>query len=395
MSNDDDDGSLAESTGNPAIELTSMLAKLDKQWKIQQASKPSSRWSKIVFDDEDGGTSSSKEEPFEATAASAMPSPGAPSSLKDFVYLLEPPSNTVPSCMLVFLGGAGLGQFPQIAYKEFLERLSDRLNAAVVTAPYTVGLDHFALAKKTGELSRRAVEHCQEDTTRLYPANLPVYCVAHSLGGKLATIHMAATQQEYSGVGLISFNNFGFTDTIRMAREFAEQIRMNSSTDRQSKDFAQGGTSGGDMLNQVFTFAETVLGTIGLDFSPNPEAMNKLIGLKYDEERQANTRLFVFDDDTLDNTQEFKGACQGFGPAISELPGTHLTPVYFKFGLDELPEEARGVAKGVTGGIESASFGNEEELSALVDEVCDWILGKGPSRRSTQPMIAGSVAESE
>jgi hypothetical protein len=387
----------SESSGNPAIELTSVLAKLDRQWKIQQAAKPTSRWTKIVFDDD---ATSTEEEPFDAAA---IPPPGAAAAAaaasaaatQDFVYLLEPPNNSVPSCVIVFIGGAGLGQFPQIAYKEFLTRTSDRLNAAVITAPYSVGLDHFALAKKTGELSRRAVEHCQEDSARMHPVNLPVYCVTHSLGGKLATIHMAATQQEYAGVGMMSFNNFGFSKTIGMAREFAEQIRKNTTGGKKDDPFAQvGGQSGSEILNQVFNFAETIVGTIGLDFSPSPDAMNKLIGMKYDEGRQANTRMFVFDEDTLDSTEDFTSNCQGLGPEVSELKGTHLTPVYFKFGLDELelPEQARGMASDAMGGIDSASFGNEEELNAVVNEVCDWILGKKPSRRAEQPRLTGKAS---
>jgi hypothetical protein len=390
--------------GVPALELTSMLATLDQQWKIQQAAKPRSRWTKIVLSDDN---TSKEEQPFDATASGNIPPLGAAAAAaaamqQDFAYLLEPPNNSVPSCMIVFVGGAGLGQFPQIAYKEFLMRLSNRLNAAIVTAPYTVGLDHFSLAKKTGEISRRAVEHCQEDSSRLYPVNLPVYCVTHSLGGKLAAIHMAATKQEYAGVGLMSFNNFGFSKTIKMAREFAEQIRKNTNMPGGKKEgssandpFAQGGGgSASEILNQVFNFAETIVGSIGLDFSPSPEAMDRLIGMKYDEDLQAKTRLFVFDDDTLDSTEDFTTACQGLGPSVSELPGTHLTPVYFKFGLEELPEEARGVARSAMGGIESASFGNEEELNALVDEVCDWILGKGPSRRpQEQPRLTGTVLD--
>jgi hypothetical protein len=390
-----------ESSGNPAFELTSALAKLDRQWKIEQAAKPSSRWTKIVFDDE---ATSTEEQPFDA---SAIPEPGAAAAAaaaayaatQDFAYLLEPPNNSVPSCVIVFIGGAGLGQFPQIAYKEFLTRLSDRLNAAVITAPYSVGLDHFSLAKKTGELSRRAVEHCQEDSARMYPVNLPVYCVTHSLGGKLATIYMAATQQEYAGVGLMSFNNFGFSKTIGMAREFAEQIRKNTTGGKKDKSdaFAQGGSSGSEILNSVFNFAETIVGTMGFDFSPSPDAMNRLIGMKYDEDRQAKTRLFVFDEDTLDSSEDFTSNCQGLGPEVSQLQGTHLTPVYFKFGLDELelPEEARGMASSAMGGVTSASFGNEEELNGIVTEVCDWILGKKPSRRSEQPKLSGTVSDKQ
>jgi hypothetical protein len=55
--------------------------------------------------------------------------PETPINLKeeDFVYLLEPPNNSLPSCLIVFTGGAGLGTYPQIAYNELLLRISNRL----------------------------------------------------------------------------------------------------------------------------------------------------------------------------------------------------------------------------------------------------------------------------
>jgi len=34
----------------------------------------------------------------------------------------------------------------------------------------------------------------------------------------------------------------------------------------------------------------------------------------------------------------------------------------------------------VSGGFQNASFGNEEELNSLVEEVVGWMMGKGPSR---------------
>jgi len=48
-----------------------------------------------------------------------------------------------------------------------------------------------------------------------------------------------------------------------------------------------------------------------------------------------------------------------------------------------LPEETQQFseyAKEFTGGYESASFGDEETLNKLVDEVSNWVLGKDPSR---------------
>lgn len=365
-------------------ELTSTLARLDQQWKIQQRSSAGkSRWTKIILPNEDTGEEITEQAPTIETQ-------------QDFVYLLEPP-NSIPSCVLVFVGGAGLGQFPQLTYSEMLMRISDKLNAAIITTPYQVGLDHFSLSKQSGERLRRAIAHCQEDPARQYPTTLPTYCLAHSLGAKLQTIYMAATQQQYDGVGFLSYNNFGFSQTLQMAKVFAKQLRAQSES---AQDRATD-----EMLNTIFDFAEQAIGVIGIDFSPRKEDMNRLIQLKYDDELQRKTRLFVFDEDALDSSRSFVENCQGEGPSLSGLPGNHLTPVYFKLGLNDLdlPEEAREMAAEATGGITSASFGNEDELNTLVDEVCNWILGKGPSRGPNweedvdiprqPPRIAGGVED--
>jgi Protein of unknown function (DUF1350) len=372
----------SNNSNNPAAELTSTLARLDQQWKIQQKAQPQSRWTKLVLPADDA-TASSEQAPEISIPAQ-----------EDFVYLLEPPNNLLPSCLVVFTGGAGLGSYPQIAYNEFLLRLSNRLNAAIITAPYQVGLDHFALAKKTGELTRRAMIHCQDDTSRLYPANLPTYSLSHSLGSKLSCIYIAATDQEYDGIGYISFNNFSFGKTIGMAKEFAETIRKNTGLDNQVSGVSS------EALNSIFSFAEMAVAAVGIDFSPSQSEMDRLITLKYSERQQQKTRLFSFDDDVLENTQDVLNACNG-RPTVSGLPGTHLTPVYFKLGLDEidLPNDAKEIAREAMGSFRSASFGNEEELEVLVTEVCDWIKGKEPSRKPAwlreRPQIAAGTSIDE
>ena len=377
---------------DPASELTSTLARLDQQWEIQQKAGPTSRWTRLILPSSDSDPSSApvEEAPFGPISSSISPQ-------EDFVYLLEPPSKTIPSCLIVFTGGAGLGTYPQVAYNEFLLRLSDRLNAAVITAPYNVSLDHFALAKEAGELCRRAIIHCQED--RGYPENLPMYSLSHSLGSKLSCIYAAATNQHFDGIGFISFNNFSFGRTIGMAKEFAETIRK--STGVQGVAPAGGGVTE-DALNSLFSFAEMAVSAVGIDFSPTQSDMERLIQMRYGPELQKKTRLFTLDQDKLENTQEFLNACSsdsGVGPTVSGLPGTHLTPVYFKLGLDDIPDEAREMARQAAGGFQSASFGDEEELSALVDEVCGWILGRAPSRKPEwlreRPQIAASPDATE
>jgi hypothetical protein len=381
-----------DNTGNPLDaggELTSALARLDQEWQIQQrAQGPTSRWSKLILPREEEDNEPVIEEPpiFETE--------------QDFVYLLEPPSSN-PSCIISFLGGAGLGAFPQIAYNEFLTRVSDRLNAAVITAPYQVGLDHFALSKQSGERIRKAIVHCQDDPARQYSENLPIYSLSHSLGSKLQTIYVAATQQDYDGLGFMAYNNFDFAQTISMAREFADAIQA-----QQGRSYRpSAGGEGNEFLDTLFGFAEQAIGAIGLDFSPSKTDTSRLIELRYDDENQKKTRLFVFDDDTLDSSRSFVDDCRnGSGPTVSGLPGNHLTPVFFKLGLDDLPEEAREMAAEAASGMTGASFGNEEELNSLVDEVVNWVKGQNPSRgpnwdnyetaSGDQPRIAGGEAAS-
>lgn len=375
-------------------ELTSTLARLDQQWKIQQTSKKTkSRWSKLIL------PKNPDEEVVEEAPGYVPPNPYIaenPLKEEDMVWILEPP-NSIPSCVIVFTGGAGLGQFPHIAYNELLSRVSDRLNAVCIAAPYQVGLDHFALAKQTGERLRRALVYCEDDPSRQYPPSIPTYCLSHSLGGKLATIYMGATGQQFEGVGFMSFNNFSFAQTISMARMFAETIRKNTNMNRNPF------LDNEELLNTIFSFAENIVAGIGVDFTPNAKDTERLIQLRFDDLLQSKTRLFAFDEDNLDSSKAFMDNCSGGpGPSASGLPGGHLTPVYFKFGLDNLdlgdiPPEAMGMAKDAMGGFESASFGEEGALNELVDEVCSWILGKPPSRgpkwdaeaRNELPKLAG------
>jgi hypothetical protein len=386
---------------NDMSELTSTLARLDQQWKIQQRSKKTkSRWSKLILP-KDPNQPATEETPGDEEAKAKAKATGTgtgtsttttTTDTSEYVYILEPPSQSIPSCVIVFTGGAGLGQFPHIAYNEMLSKISDRLNAVCIAAPYSVGLDHFGLAKQSGERLRRALIYCEDDPARQYPTNIPTYSLSHSLGCKLQTIYMAATQQEFDGIGFMSFNNFSFGKTVSMAKLFADQIRKNTDMGGGGAGAGAGGGFGRaildneEIINNIFAFAENIIGVIGVDFTPNAPDTERLIQMRFDDTLQQKTRLFVFDEDNLDNSKEFLENCSGGpGPSASGLPGGHLAPVYFKLGVDDLdlndvPPEAFEMAQEAMGGFKSASFGNEEALNELVDEVCTWILGKPPSR---------------
>jgi hypothetical protein len=394
--------------GDNFSELTSTLARLDEQFKIQVRSKGNkSRWSKVFLPKEGSNDDDNAdvETPFgEENSNTNSNNDPPPQDYEDYVWILEPPNNSIPSCVIVFTGGAGLGTFPHIAYNELLSRVSNKLNAVCIAAPYQVGLDHFALAKQTGERLRRALLYCEDDASRQYPKNIPTYSLSHSLGCKLQTIYMGATGQEFDGIGFMSFNNFSFVQTISMARSFAEQIRGDNN-DIFDKTVGKMPFNNDEMLNTIFAFAENVVGAIGVDFSPNAKDTERLIQLRFDDILQSKTRLFVFDKDNLDNSKEFVDNCSGGrpGPSASGLPGGHLAPVYFKLAIDDmdldstLPPEAQEMAKEAIGGFNSASFGDEEALNELVTEVCAWILGKSPTRepqwesaaRNEQPKLSG------
>jgi len=381
----------SENNGDGMIELTSALAKLDRQWQLSQQSKRGgntigNEWIPLPLNDND---------PSSTTTATTTRDPN------NLVYLLEPSVGT-PSITLLFVGGAGLGQFPHIAYNELLKRISTKCNAAVIAVPYEVGLDHFELAKVTGEKIRKALIHCED--IRSYSSNMPKFMLGHSLGAKLQTITLSATNdavsaEELAGVGFMSFNNFGFKNTITMAKSFAQELRNDRvkkagvDTASVSDDMSGGGGDNNAMFDMLFNLAEVAVGAVGVEFTPSPDDTKRILSLKYDGKLQSKTRLFVFDDDELDSSLDIVDSCTAGSSSSSDdgsdgltssgLRGSHLTPVFLKFGLEDLdlPEEAREMAGQVAGGFQNASFGDEEYLNEAVDEVCGWILGREPSRR--------------
>lgn len=383
-------------------ELSSALTRLDQSWEIQQrrGNPMQNRWVRLEIKNDDENDDENDDDNDQASVEEEVEE----ENKKDFVYCCKPWSGGgIPSVVLIFWGGAVLGQFPHIAYNELLVRLSDRLNAAVVAAPYSVGLDHFELAKTTGENLRRALLQCQQDDEPfVLPESVPIYGIAHSLGAKLATIYLGATTgMKLDGIAYLAYNNYGFGQTIGMVTEFANQIRQNSNSndndntmDPMKQDFVQ----------QVMGFAETAVGALGVEFSPSPQDTRRIVSWQYDDDnnnnnddrkRSTKTRLFAFDEDGLDCSQEFvedsssnrpttksNNASKSGHVSVAGVPGNHLTPVYLRFGLEDLPSDAARimVEQANTEGYQSASFGNEQHLETLVDEITAFCLGKDPSR---------------
>ena len=347
-------------------ELVTALARLDRQWELARSTNGKTKigeWTVLDLKEQDSTT-------------------------PEIVYLLEPASGAAPSCVIFFLGGAVLGQFPHIAYSTFLKRVAERTNAAVVAIPYEVGLDHFGIAQKAVSRMKSAVVECED--SRGYSPSLPKYAIGHSLGCKLHSIGVAATGigEELAGLGFVSFNNFGFAETITMARSFANEMDLGNTGFQ--------GVGGPAPFDALFDLASMAIGAVGLEFTPSPDDLDRIVKTKFNEDVLKKIRLFKFDDDDLDSSTRFLNCFEGGEPlSISNLPGTHLSPVFLQLGVDDLdlPEEARVMADAATGGFQNASFGNEEVLDTLVEEVSDWMLGKSPSTSSNtgRKLIAGVV----
>lgn len=365
LGSDDNNGedAFAEALGG---DMASALARLDKKWEL--ATQGDGRqnlggWNVLDLK-EDGETS------------------------PEIAYLLEPTSG-VPSCVMFFLGGAVLGQFPHISYDAFLQRVAAKMNGSVIAIPYEVGLDHFAIAQRAVSRMKKAVIECED--SRGYPPEIRKYAIGHSLGAKLHSIGIAATGigEELSGLGSVSYNNFGFSETISMARSFAREMQVGGPGfgARSAMPFD---------ADALFDLAGMAVSAVGLEFTPSPLDMDRIVRTRFGSNILKKTRMFQFEDDDLDSTRGFVACLEGVGqaPSVSRLPGTHLTPVFLKLGLEDLfPEEAKDVASQVTGGFQNASFGDEEALDLLVEEVSGWMLGKGPTNdgRAAAKRIAGTI----
>jgi len=405
-------------------ELTSALVRLDQQWQIEQETnrknnnKP--KWSKLMLphrdnDDENESNKTHREEVQQQQTDD------------EFVWMLEPPPNTFanmsPSCAIVLVGGAGLGQLPQVCYNELLSELSTKLNAICLTVPYQVGLDHFSLSKLTGERLRRGLEVLEEkydrdnendvnqDQGSRSRARLPKFVLAHSLGCKLQTIYLSALgnlfQDSFDGVGFLAYNNFSFAKTIAMARTFAQELQTTGGGDATAAAASDDGVGDTDQLfNTLFGLAENLVGAMGVEFSPNPSDTDRLVSLRYNTKLQQKTRIFCFEDDPLDSSIGFRNACNDFKNRndendneagnvlqVSRLPGGHLTPILFQWDANDVargaPPDVFEMAQEMMGGLRGASFGDVKSFERLVDEIQDWILGKPPTY-SSMIMESGS-----
>ncbi len=343
-------------------ELSSVLAALDEREKGVNDVGPGMRWER---DNESGA------------------------------WVLMPSS--VPFAVVHFIGGAGFGTYPHIAYREFLERVVDRCGGgvAVVAVPYEAGLAHGKLAVASeaifDDVFARIVER------EFWPPTLRILRLGHSLGAKLHVLNVCAYSECHRDgvyqpiyVGLVAFNNFGLKDSVAQAITFLEAV---------------GGSQLGAFKNQIIDFAKMAVAASGFEFDPDPDVTKSVISEIKDKE--ASLTAFRFVDDELDSTRDLGNlemAENGVGLRQSEsqlevveLPGDHLASVFINVKAEELATE-KAIPDAIAGLIDengSFSFGSEELLEELVDAVVGWVVPLKKKRGETRrlPLLEPNPAE--
>mmetsp|Transcript_75234 Transcript_75234/g.151247 ORF Transcript_75234/g.151247 Transcript_75234/m.151247 type:complete len:378 (+) Transcript_75234:136-1269(+) len=296
-------------------------------------------------------------------------------------FVLVP--SLTPWIVIHFIGGAGFGKYPKVAYGALLERLVDSCGGgvAVICTPFDAGLDHTVLAAQSADafdsvLARRREGDCWPETTR-------VARLGHSLGAKLHLINAcpplqgvgaaeesnarympgSSSSTQQIQIGLIAFNNFPLASSIGQALSFFEAFTANSFVNVP-------------FLRGLADVATMFVQNSGLEFDPSPSALVQRL-----TPAVAATEITVmrFEDDVLDSSPDL----QTFqNVKIVELDGEHLTPVFVQVSNADIAASAAGSGLPPLDGFldeqGAFSFGDEAALSRLVSALKEWLV---PSKK--------------
>ncbi|KAF6134059.1 hypothetical protein GIB67_038350 [Kingdonia uniflora] len=111
------------------------------------------------------------------------------------------PKNSTPTAIIHFVGGIFVGAAPQLTYRLFLERLSEK-GILVIATPYSSGFDHFLIADEVQFKFDRCLRFLQETV-----GDLPTFGVGHSLGSVIHLLIGSRYAVQRNGNVLMSFNN--------------------------------------------------------------------------------------------------------------------------------------------------------------------------------------------
>ncbi|KAB2011180.1 hypothetical protein ES319_D09G003100v1 [Gossypium barbadense] len=292
------------------------------------------------------------------------------------------PKGLKPKSVVHFVGGIFVGAAPQLAYRLFLERLSEK-GVLVIATPYASGFDYFFIADEVQSKFDRCLRFLQE-TGR----DLPTFGIGHSLGSVIHLLIGSRYAIPRSGNVLMAFNN--------QAEMTLKQIESLSPP----------------IMKQVLPLVEQLpplymdLAKGREDFSPKPEEAQRLIKSYYGISRNL---LIKFKDDSIDETPKLAKVLSSesaissmLDMSIRSLPGDHGLPL--QQALPDVPPAMadavnRGgellvnlsagtpwetVAKEVSNtlGVESSIIRAEisKDMNNLVEVITSWMASNSAGR---------------
>ncbi|CAL0313216.1 unnamed protein product [Lupinus luteus] len=327
------------------------------------------------------------------------------------------PKNTKPEFVVHFIGGIFVGAAPQLTYRLFLERLSEK-GALIIATPYASGFDHFLIADEAQFKFDRCYRLLQETVQ-----DLPIFGVGHSLGSVVHLLIGSRYAVQRSGNVFMAFNNKEASSAVPlfspvivpMAQSIGPILSdiLSSPTLRAGAEITLKRLENVSppIMKQVLPLVEQLpplymdLVKGREDFTPKPEETRRLIKSYYGISRNL---LIKFKDDLIDETSTLaqvlsaeSAISSALDMSIRKLPGNHSLPLQQALpnvppamadavnrGSELLSNLAIGtpwetVAKevGNTLGMDSRVLSAEvsEDIDLLVDVISSWIASNsGP-----------------
>ncbi|KAH9328916.1 hypothetical protein KI387_001024, partial [Taxus chinensis] len=115
-------------------------------------------------------------------------------------WVLRPNKGNL-SAVVHFVGGIFVGAAPQLTYRLFLERLSER-GYLVIATPFASGFDHLRIADEVQFKFDRSLRFLQDNVL-----DLPTFGIGHSLGTVIHLLIGARYAVQRNGNIFMSFNN--------------------------------------------------------------------------------------------------------------------------------------------------------------------------------------------
>ncbi|KAL5708678.1 hypothetical protein ACHQM5_019444 [Ranunculus cassubicifolius] len=272
------------------------------------------------------------------------------------------PKDVTPTSVVHFIGGIFVGAAPQLTYRLFLERLSEK-GVLVIATPYASGFDQFRIADEAQFKYDRCLRSLQE------VSDLPSFGIGHSLGSVIHLLIGSRYAVRRNGNILMSFNNKEASVAIPLfspvivpvAQSFGPVISqlISSPTIRYGAEMArkQFENLSPPILKQILPLVEQLpplyldLANGREDFIPRPEEIRRLIKAYYGVSRNL---LVKFTDDTIDETpilaqmlSSESALSTSLDISIRSLPGDHGSPLQ-----QIIPDVPPGMADAVNRGGE-------------------------------------------